>query len=185
MPQLRINPNCSIYQGIFKSSSLSLSKCILRSLCFQCQDMSKLCSSFSLSLYIVILYFSLPLQFTQVHTQRASANIAHGALQQKQVKACICQIVKQICLLPFIHCLYCFLISKHNSLPLGQIRAFISHKLPRSPHNQSVEVWICLVSTLYSEFSNTLDGSITVWLVWEQLLYLLHTNNSIFFMLKS
>ena len=34
----------------------------------------------------------------------------HGALQQKEVKACICPIVKQLWLLPLMHCLYCFCI---------------------------------------------------------------------------
>ena len=31
-----------------------------------------------------------------------------GALQQMEVKAHICPIVKQIWLLPFVHCLFCF-----------------------------------------------------------------------------
>ena len=44
---------------------------------------------------------------------------------KQEVKACICQIVKQIWLLPFMHCLNVLKFHKHNSLPLGQIQAFI------------------------------------------------------------
>ena len=35
----------------------------------------------------------------------------HGALYWKEVKAYICHIIKQIWLLPFIPCLYCFVSS--------------------------------------------------------------------------
>ena len=71
------------------------------------------------------LFFSLSLCLGQQHSFKIShlylyiKNIVdNGALQLKEMKACICIIVKQVWLLSFVNSLRVLAFDKHNSLPL-------------------------------------------------------------------
>ena len=68
---------------------------------------------------------------------------SHGALQQKEAKARICPLSNKFGYCPLCTC-YCFLGHKHNSLPLGEIQAFISYKLPHSPPKYIKVPWCIL-----------------------------------------
>ena len=59
--------------------------------------------------------------------------MVHEALQHREMKASICPFAKQIWLLSFMNRLYCLVIYKRSSLPLGLIQVFICRQLLRSP----------------------------------------------------